>query len=36
MKQDLVADIVHRIVETAQPEKIILFRQPSSGRRPAR
>jgi predicted nucleotidyltransferase len=25
MSQDLVADIVRRIVETAQPEKIILF-----------
>jgi len=25
MKQDLLADIVRRIVETAQPEKIILF-----------
>jgi len=25
MKQDLLADIVSRIVETAQPEKIILF-----------
>jgi uncharacterized protein len=25
MYQDLVADIVRRIVETAQPEKIILF-----------
>ncbi len=25
MNQDLVADIVRRIVETAQPEKIILF-----------
>jgi len=25
MKRDLLADIVRRIVETAQPEKIILF-----------
>ncbi len=25
MNQDLVADIVRRIVQTAQPEKIILF-----------
>jgi hypothetical protein len=25
MSRDLIADIVRRIVETAQPEKIILF-----------
>jgi len=35
MKRDLLADIVRRIVETAQPEKIILF-GPGAGRRPGR